>query len=156
MGTLLKRREASLVAAVAATFLMLATLGVGPTPAGGQTPQADGEPAQLAKDLIGTWAYAGTPEEIVEPPEKGARLKFFTGRHWTITHPDAETGAVGFHHGGTYALEGDKYVETIEYATEGTADLIGQAFTFTIKVDGDTYTQTGVGNPYNEVWKRLK
>ena len=61
-----------------------------------------------------------------------------------------------FHHGGTYTLNGDEYVETVEYANESTKELIKQTFKFTIKVEGDTLTQTGIGNSYNEVWKRVK
>ena len=36
------------------------------------------------------------------------------------------------------------------------SELIGQTFRFKVKVEGDTYTQEGIGNPYTEVWKRLK
>jgi hypothetical protein len=61
-----------------------------------------------------------------------------------------------FHHGGTYTLDGDNHAETIEYANENTAEMIGQTFRFKVKVEGDTYTQVGVGNPYSEVRKRVK
>jgi hypothetical protein len=33
-------------------------------------------------------------------------------------------------------------------------EILALGQTFKIKVEGDTYTQIGVGNPYNEVWKR--
>jgi hypothetical protein len=58
--------------------------------------------------------------------------------------------------GAAAGLNGDEYVETIEYANESTKELIKQTFKFTIKVEGDTLTQTGVGNSFNEVWKRVK
>jgi hypothetical protein len=112
------------------------------------------EPTKLAKNLIGTWVLVGTPDKIEEMPKSGARLKFFTGRHWVVTQADPETGKVVFHHGGTYTLDGNNYAETIEYANESTADLIKKTFKFKIKVEGNTYTQIGVGNPYSEVWKR--
>ena len=114
------------------------------------------EPTKLAKDLIGTWILVGTPDNIGEAPKSGGRLKFFTGRRWVVTEAEPETGKVVFHHGGTYTLDGDNYAETIEYATENTADLIKKTFKFKIKVEGDTYTQIGVGNPFSEVWKRAK
>ena len=109
------------------------------------------EPTRLAKELVGAWVLDGTPDQA-------GRLKFFTGRHWAITQADPKTGKVIFHHGGTYTLDGDTYTETIEYANESTADLIGKTFKFKVKVDGDTYTQTAVGddNPFTEVWKRAK
>src|SRR6266478_4258159 len=113
-------------------------------------------PSQLGKDLIGTWILVGKPGEVGEAPAVGGRLKFFTGRHWTITQADPKTGVTIFHHGGTYALKGNEYLETVEYANESNTNLIGQTFKFTIKVQGDTLTQTGIGNPWTEVWKRAK
>jgi hypothetical protein len=112
-------------------------------------------PSQLAKSLIGTWILVGKPGEVGEAPAAGGRLKFLTGRHWTVTQADPKTGVVVFHHGGTYALKGSDYSETIEYANESTASLLKQTFKFTIKLEGDTLTLTGVGNPWTEVWKRL-
>ncbi|HEY7331266.1 MAG TPA: hypothetical protein VH592_26770 [Gemmataceae bacterium] len=122
-------------------------------------PKKAAELTKLAKDLIGTWAYAGTPDEAADPPKSGGRLKFFTGKNWCITQSDPDSGKVIFHHGGTYTLDGDMYAETIEYANENTAELIKKTFKFKIKVEGDTYTQTGIGddNPFKgEVWKRVK
>jgi hypothetical protein len=121
-------------------------------------PRADDEkkPSQLAQDLVGTWVLAGTPDRPQDPPEKGGRLKFFTGTHWCITQADPTSGKVIFHHGGTYTLDGDKMAETIEYANDSTSSLIGKTHHFAIKVEGDTYTQLGQDNEFNEVWKRLK
>jgi hypothetical protein len=113
-------------------------------------------PSQLAKDLIGTWVLVGKPGEVGEVPAAGGRLKFLTSRHWTVTQADPKTDVTIFHHGGTYTLKGNEYLETVEYANESTTNLIGQTFKFTIKVEGDTLTQTGVGNPWTEVWKRAK
>ena len=123
--------------------------------AGGKTTAA-AAPSQLAKDLMGTWILVGEPGKVGEAPAAGGRLKFFTGRHWTITQADPKTGVTIYHHGGTYALNGNEYLETVEYANESTTNLIKQTFKFTIKVEGDTFTQTGIGNPWTEVWKRAK
>jgi hypothetical protein len=115
----------------------------------------DAKSSQLAKDLIGAWVLVGTPDNIGEPPATGGRLKFRTGKHWAITQAD-QSGKVVFHHGGTYTLDGEEYAETVEYANESTADLIGKTFKFHVKVEGDKYTQIGIDNPYTEVWKRAK
>jgi hypothetical protein len=114
------------------------------------------EPSKLAKGLIGTWVLAGTPDNVGEPPAAGGRLKFFTGRHWAITQADPNTGVVTYHHGGTYTLNGDELIETVKYANENTAYLINRDNKFKVKVEGDTYTQVGIGNSWNEVWKRAK
>jgi thiol-disulfide isomerase/thioredoxin len=115
------------------------------TPATSKAPNAS---SRLAKDLIGTWVLVDN-----EMPY-AVRLKFFTGRYWTITEADPVTGLTTFHIGGTYTLDGDRYTETIEYANPTTSNLINQTFQFTIKTEGDTLTQTGIGNPWTETWKR--
>src|SRR4051812_46987824 len=132
-------------------------------PAGGRLraddkkgPDGEAKPSALARDMVGTWVLAGTPDMPEEPPRSGGRLKFFTGKHWCITEADPDTGKVIFHHGGTYTLDGDTMAETIEYANENTQQFIKQTNTFKVKVDGDTYTQVGQGNPFTEVWKRRK
>ena len=49
------------------------------------------KPTGLAKDLIGTWVLVGTPYKVGEVPKSGGRLKFITGKHWTITEADPDT-----------------------------------------------------------------
>jgi hypothetical protein len=110
---------------------------------------------QLAKDLIGTWVLVGTPDKVGTPPAAGGRLKLLTGNHWAVTEADPNSGKVVFHHGGTYTIDGDIYTETVTYANENTADLIGQKFQFNVKVVGDVFTNLGKGNPWNEAWKRV-
>jgi hypothetical protein len=113
-------------------------------------------PSQLANDMIGTWVHVGRPGQVREAPAAGGRLKFRTGRHWTLTYADPSTGLVTEHFGGTYTLNGNEYVETQDYADERWIGENGKSFKFTVKVEGDTMTQIGIGNLYNEVWKRAK
>jgi len=112
--------------------------------------------SQLAKDMIGTWVHVGRPGQVREVPAKGARLKFRTGAHWTLTHADPNTGLVTEHFGGTYTLQGNEYVETQDYADATWIGENGKSYKFTVKVEGDTMTQIGIGNPYTEVWQRAK
>jgi hypothetical protein len=119
-------------------------------------PATKAESSQLAKDMIGTWILVGEPGKVGEPPKAGGRLKFLTGKHWVITQADPSTGVTVFHHGGTYTLNGNEYLETVEHANENTISLKGQTHKFTLKVEGDTLTQIGIGNPWTEVWKRMK
>ena len=118
--------------------------------------KAGTQTSQLARNLVGTWILAGTPEKFDDPPAAKGPLKFFTGKHWTFTQADTATGKVVYHHGGTYTLDGENYAETIQYANESTATMIGQTFKFKLKLNGDTLVQEGVGNPYTQVWKRAK
>jgi hypothetical protein len=151
-----KRKMLVMSGVLIISVLSLVILFVGQISAQDKDKPSLPEASKLAKDLIGTWILVGTPDEVGEIPAKGGRLKFITGRHWTITQADPNTGLVIFHHGGTYTLDGNEYVEKIEYATENTKQLINKTLKHKIKVEKDTYTQIGVGNPYTEVWKRLK
>ncbi|MEO8498735.1 MAG: hypothetical protein ABI614_27040 [Planctomycetota bacterium] len=107
----------------------------------------------LHNRLVGAWILRGKPDAIIEP-KPGARMKFFSDHHWLITEADPETGKVIWHHGGTYTLDGNKLVTKTTFANESTMHMIGSEHRFTVKVDGDTYTQIGEGNPWTEVWKR--
>lgn len=111
---------------------------------------------ELANELIGTWILVGAPEQVGEVPAKGARFKFCTGSHWCDSQADPKTGVVKFHHGGTYTLKGNEYIQNVKYANESSEFLIGNSFKFIVKIEGDTLHLTGIGNPWNEVWKRAK
>jgi hypothetical protein len=113
-------------------------------------------PSRLAEDLTGVWVLVGRPGAVREAPEAGGRLKFRTGRHWVMTQADPKTGVVVMHDGGTYTLEGERYSETLEYANPSTMGDLKKTFNYTVKVEGDTMTQIGLGNPYTETWKRVK
>ena len=112
--------------------------------------------SQAAKDLIGVWAYAGAADGDGKVPERNIGFKFITGSDWCDTQADSKSGIVMAHHGGTWSFQGDKYIESVKYANPGTLPFIGHDFKFDWKVDGDTLTLKGIGNPWNEIWKRVK
>lgn len=84
------------------------------------------------------------------------RTKFIAGGQWTITECDPKTGAVVFHHGGTYTLDGSTYTEKVVFANDNTSNLKGNSHKFEITIDGDVIHQKGIGNPWNEDWTRIK
>jgi len=118
----------------------------------------DAQPAtsQTEKDLNGTWVLVGRPDAVGAPPATGGRIKLITDHHWSVTQANPQTGTTTFHHGGTFALNGDEYAETIDDANDSTKDLVGKTFKFTVKIESDTLTLLGIGNPWKEVWKRVK
>ena len=117
---------------------------------------AESDSSKPGQRLIGAWVLIGTSDKGDETPAAGSRLKLVTTSHWVDTQADARTGVVVVHHGGTYSLKGDEYAESIEFANPDTRGLVGRTFKFTTKLDGNTLTLKGVGNPWTEVWKRTR
>lgn len=118
----------------------------------------DAQPSasQTEKDLHGTWVLVGRPGAVGAPPATGGRIKVIKDGHWSVTQANPQTGTTTFHHGGTFTLNGDEYAETIEDANDNTKELVGKTFKFTVKIEGDNLTLLGIGNPWKEVWKRVK
>lgn len=112
--------------------------------------------ANLAQEMVGTWVMVGSPGQVREAPTNGGRFKYRTGTHWVVIGVEPDTGLVTENFGGTYTMNGDEYVETQNYADETWLRDNGKSFTFRVKIEGDLMTQIGIGNGYNEVWKRVK
>jgi hypothetical protein len=110
----------------------------------------------LSQRLIGTWRLVKQADQSVVGTPNGQRLKLFTGKNWNITQADPKTKRVIFHHGGTYSLKDNELTSTVDYANESTAFRIGTVSHFKIDVQGDTYQQIGLDNPYTETWQRVK
>jgi hypothetical protein len=110
----------------------------------------------MADALTGVWVHVGVPGKIRPVPPTGATLKFRMSGHWTYTKAHPDTGVVGAHFGGRYRVVGDEYIETVDYSTDEDDSELGKTLKFTVKIEGDLMTQTGVNNPYTEVWKRVR
>jgi hypothetical protein len=111
--------------------------------------------------LIGTWKcisakYGG---QEVKRPEGYTQLKHVTPTQfmWAIYGADGKVAA-GL--GGSYTLQGDRYVETPEYGIGGVLEqLKGKPQEFTWKVEGNKWYHTGKlssGLTIEEVWERVE
>ena len=116
--------------------------------------QTNGSDAKKSQ-LDGTW-------ELVSGQQlpKGARdIKIISGGHFIFVAYDTEKGKPLYTGGGTYVLNGSSYSEHIDFASdEISTGLVGKGQPFTVKVDGDTFTQTGTlsnGKGLSETWKRV-
>lgn len=121
-------------------------------------PAADRTPAAppSGQAIEGVWVFVGTPGNIGPIPLTGGRLKFRVSNHWTFTAADPATGEVKAHFGGVYRFDAAEYVETIDYSMDPNDRELGNSLKFRVKLEGDTMTQIGIGNPYTEVWKRVR
>lgn len=117
---------------------------------------ARSETSQLSQELIGTWACVGTPGLVGDVPAAGGRIKVITDKKWDLTQTDPQSEKIVFQHGGTWTLNNHEYAETVTHANANTANLVKRTFTFDIKLEGETLTLIGKGNPWKEVWKRVK
>jgi hypothetical protein len=108
----------------------------------------------MKNPLDGTWELLSG-----QPLPEGARdIKILSDGHFIFAAYDTETGKSLYTAGGTYILDGSSYTEHMDFASDKIAGLIGKDQSFTVKLDGDTFTQKGTltnGKPLAEVWKRL-
>ena len=72
---------------------------------------------------------------------------------------DTEKGKPLYTGGGTFILNGSAYTKHVDFASdEISAGLVGKDQSFTVTVDGDSFTQQGSlsnGKPLLEIWKRM-
>lgn len=116
--------------------------------------QTNGSHAKKSQ-LDGTWELvSGQPL-----PEGAQDIKIISGGHFIFVAYDTEKGKPLYTGGGTYILNGSSYSEHIDFASdEISAGLVGKAQRFNVKVDGDTFIQTGTlsnGKCLSETWKRV-
>ena len=95
-----------------------------------------------------------------QPLPKGARdIKVILAGRFIFAAYDTENGRPLYTAGGTYVLNGSSYAKHIDFASDEIfAGLVGKDQPFTVKVDGDTFTQTGTlsnGKGLSETWKRV-
>jgi hypothetical protein len=103
--------------------------------------------------LIGTWVLLSTTNTgPIATAAIGVRRKTFTETTWEILEIDPATGNVRFNFGGSYTLLDGVYTETVEFSNVGASGNVGMTFSFTLTLDGSTFTQTGQGNPFTETW----
>jgi hypothetical protein len=105
--------------------------------------------------LEGAWVLlSGQPL-----PEGVKDIKILAGGHFMFAAYDTSTGKPLYSAGGTYKLNGNSYVEHMDFASDRIpAGLVGRDQSFTVEVEGDTFTQKGTlsnGKALVEKWKRI-
>ena len=110
----------------------------------------------MKSQLDGTW-------ELVSGQSlpKGARdIKIISGGHFIFVAYDTEKGKPLYRGGGTYILNASAWTEHVDFGSDEIfAGLVGKDQPFTVKIDGDVFTQTGTllnGKGLSETWKRVK
>ena len=115
--------------------------------------------AVFANPLKGTWKYVSgeyaTPNGNVKAEAPAVTsTKIISDTHFSyITLHSNKFAYAG---GGTYVIEGNKFIETVKYGN--LEDYIGRTMAFTFKVDGDLWYHTLYENGKfveSEIWKKV-
>lgn len=145
-----------LAAGVISASLWLRTLGpmIFPAPS---KPEATEPERPLAVRLRGNWAVVGVPGgEVALRPSLATQKKTITATQFIVTLNHPKTGALLAWHGGTWQIKDGIYEETVLFGMEEASSLMNKTFRFKLTLEEDTLTIHGQGNPWNEVWKRVK
>ena len=126
-----------------------------------QTTAVDSPSAAKAHPLLGSWEMTSGrwtfPDGSVRTADSTqlrslkvvgpARFVFITSR------PDGEFVRSA---GGRYTISGNTYSEHVDHSSS--ADMRNETYTFTWRVDGDTWYHTGEheGTRLEEVWRRAR
>ena len=122
--------------------------------------------AQEKKNPIeGTWEMISAKASMLDTTflypvtDYSRQIKMISRTHFVCIYQDtSRKDEYGFA-GGKYTLDGDKYTEHIEMSKP--PDMIGESGTFTMKVEDDTFIQSGTVSLKSfdvetyEVYKRL-
>ena len=123
--------------------------------AGAQT----GNTSTEKNKIEGTWEHVFTNQGSTQPPPGRKQIKLIAGKHFIWVLYDTAKGIPQYTGGGPYTLTGDSYTEHVDFMNVQSADkFVGKDQPFTIKLEGDTLTQSGTlsnGEKISETWKRV-
>jgi hypothetical protein len=110
---------------------------------------------KLKRDLPGTWDSVLPPEA----PRSARQYKLVTPGRYIWVAFDRDDHRILAVSGGTWALAGDNYRESCEYASDTHQHLRGKTFTYAVNVTAQKWDIKGVpGTRINvdEVWNRVQ
>ena len=103
---------------------------------------------KLRQQLVGKWALEAKRlgfDNNYTYYKDNNRQKMWTLTNWAIIRYDDRSNIV-YSASGPYELQGDLYTETVEKATGTMSSYIGARMQFRLRVDGDKYYQTSLGD----------
>ncbi len=97
--------------------------------------------------LTGAWKIVrsqyGEDKMLDRGKDDDIAIKIFSKTRWTGTFYDRTNKKFGGSGGGTYALKGDQYTETLEYFS-WESEAVGKTFTFVMKMENGLLHQKGI------------
>jgi hypothetical protein len=87
-----------------------------------------------------------TKKDTAWYPKDFKMIKIINNTHFAFLRHDLNPPKDSSNHfdagGGSYTLNGDQYTEHLDYYTDRNWE--GKPFNFTVQINGDTLTQTGI------------
>jgi transcriptional regulator with XRE-family HTH domain len=104
--------------------------------------------------LIGTWQLCDANGNMTTTGS--ARMKIISSESFVVTEVDQNNKFYNGYFLGTYTFEKDVYTETINYTSSAMYQYKGVKNSFKVEFKGDLMYVKGIGNSFNEIWKRVK
>jgi hypothetical protein len=114
--------------------------------------------AEATNRIIGTWQLVSGEVGGQDSLGNGTMIKMISAKHFMFLSYDKSKMKTTGAGSGSYSLKGNTYTEHIDFIdVSGGEGLAGTDAVFTVKVDGDTLTQTGEiqGALLKEIYKRV-
>lgn len=119
---------------------------------GCETKQSTDKPAQAVSPMIGTWELVsgttiqGKDTTVTDYTKNKKFLKIINNSHFSFVGHDLSKGkdTLAFYTSGagTYTIADSVYIEHLQFCSDRAWE--GNDFTFTVLIQNDTLTQTGV------------
>ena len=103
--------------------------------------------------LVGTWKLCDSTGKT--DLTGNGRYKIISSNTFAVVEADKKNNFFSGDFIGTYTLENDTYIETIDLTNPSMYQYKGLKNSFKIEFKGDLMYSKGIGNPYNEIWKRV-
>jgi transcriptional regulator with XRE-family HTH domain len=104
--------------------------------------------------LVGTWQLCDGNAKIATTGS--VRIKLISDESFSVAEVDQDKSYFSGYFIGTYTLDNDVYTETITLTNPAMYKYKGVTNKFKIEFKGDLMYVSGIGNPYNEIWKKIK
>ena len=101
----------------------------------------------VSNDLMGTWklisSKSGADSFFIDVPSMLIYRKHITPLHYSVVSYDAGGDNIYYTIGGTYTVNGDKYIENIQYFHPYQPGITGTSVKFNSKVENDRWHVDG-------------
>lgn len=111
------------------------------------------------KDLTGTWVLSdsfGNPMISEFEGKKTIRYKVMAESSMVWIEVDQSTSVAHILYFGSYNVVDNTFIESIDYTATGLEIDRGIVNRFKTKIENGFWYVKGIGNPYDEVWKKVQ